>query len=356
MRNYWLTTSEHMDGAACKAAMSTATRLRIHLQSIKLIRNNFISFPIPASSAAGAQEKLVKDLDAVMQQIRCGSPDITKYADQCILPSVQNIQDTYSNLQQRVLDEARRKVEAQGLALAKTLTANISEPDATEVAEKDCDQDTDIPTELIDSQSLLELEPISEDSLNDQLARLQEIRLANCRRALSAVIDLQSYSLGDFYEQCNNPSKEIKLYSAGVNVFIIDNKTSGLNAGLARTIQSMLEYFSKESSTALVFSEPRSFDFWKSVFCENAKKHLKWNWIQTVVIIPEQSAATVASNDKLKTVTEFMMVFSRLSSVQFKHNVAELLVSFGEQRPYGYNVNVIQSKIYLFCVQVNSRC
>ncbi len=75
-----------------------------------------------------------------------------------------------------------------------------------------------------------------------------------------------------------------------------------------------------------------------------------------MVIIPEQSAATLASNDKLKTVTEFMMVLSRLSSVQFKHNVAELLVSFGEQRPYGYNVIVIQSKVYLFCVQVNSRC
>ena len=121
MRNYWLTTSEH-NGVACKAAMITATRLRIHLQSIKLIRNNFLSFRIPASSAAGAQEKLVEDLDAVAQQIR--APDVTKYADQCILPSVQNIQDTYSNLQQRVLDEARRKVEAQGLALAKTLTDN----------------------------------------------------------------------------------------------------------------------------------------------------------------------------------------------------------------------------------------
>ena len=139
MRNYWLTTSEH-NGVACKAAMITATRLRIHLQSIKLIRNIFLSFRIPASSAAGAQEKLVKDLDAVMQQIRCGSPDITKYADQCILPSVQNIQDTDSHLQQRVLDEARRKVEAQGLALAKTLTVNISE---LEAAEKDCDQDTE---------------------------------------------------------------------------------------------------------------------------------------------------------------------------------------------------------------------
>ncbi len=35
---------------------------------------------------------------------------------------------------------------------------------------------------------------------------LQEIRLANCRRALSAVIDLQSYSLGDFYKQYGDDS------------------------------------------------------------------------------------------------------------------------------------------------------
>jgi hypothetical protein len=199
-----------MDGVACKAAMITATRLRIHLQSIKLIRNIFLSFRIPASSAAGAQEKLVEDFDAVVQQIR--APDVTKYADQCILPSVQNIQDTDSHLQQRVLDEARRKVEAQGLALAKTLTVNISE---LEAAEKDCDQDTEASIWIIDSQSLLQLEPISEDSLNDahvdviqlssielslDLKRNGEIRVSDnykveyCIRGWNGIIDAKNQS------------------------------------------------------------------------------------------------------------------------------------------------------------------
>lgn len=328
----WLTTAEHSSNASMQETMKSASQLRGHLERIELMQKNILAHPLPDSVA---QAKILTDIKTEVARIIKGDATYVAQVHHAVLPSIQNLHDSYTIQHKKHLDLQRDTFLEQQVIMKNSLLQHSKENKQQQIGD-----DSPLAEDTLELSDSLDLTGTGSTAMSNEMKTndMSEVRMLLERR-----IDFQQSDYSDFLHKCKLTTtvtgglEEKTVYSQMVSLFIINTRTA-LTSSLKRGLADTLDYFAKENSIGIIFSQPENFDYWRSIFADATAKDKKWYWINTLVLLPE--VVLQVSAPKLRTVAEHCLVFSRKKSVDV--NMPELLNMYANDAG-SFNTNIVHN-------------
>jgi hypothetical protein len=344
----WLSRGEHSSNAALKESMRSAQQLRGHLDRIKLMQSMFNTHPLPD---VDAQRKLLSDVDVEVKRILIGDALYVGQSHHAVLPSVQNLSDSYAIQRQRHLDAQRLAFKDQQIKIHESL---VEHSQSERIRSSDEENDDAAATASLENTS-----GVSSGSTGSSLTTLTDepdskSSMSEVRNLLKRRVDYQNAACTEFMETCKltqaGSLDEKTVYSSMVRLFVINTKATSSSSSFKRGLAECLDYFSKENSTAVVFASPDYFELWRSIFCEITSKEKKWYWVNTIILLPDYSNNPNNLNTtKLRTVAEQCMIFSRNKTIDVNMEELMTLYESDAEKPASFNSNVVHNVKVIPC-------
>ena len=184
-----------------------------------------------------------------------------------MLPSVQNLSNSYAIQRQRHLDAQRLAFKDQQIKIHESL---VEHSQSERIRSSDEENDDAAATASLENTS-----GVSSGSTGSSLTTLTDepdskSSMSEVRNLLKRRVDYQNAACTEFMETCKltqaGSLDEKTVYSSMVRLFVINTKATSSSSSFKRGLAECLDYFSKENSTAVVFASPDYFELWRSIF------------------------------------------------------------------------------------------